>query len=68
MLFSGDTLFNGGPGATGRSYSDFPTIIDSIRDRLLALPPETVVHTGHGDSTTIGAEAAQLDAWIARGH
>lgn len=67
-LFSGDTLFHGGPGATGRSFSDFPTIIDSIRDRLLALPPETVVNTGHGDSTTIGAEAPQLDAWIARGH
>jgi glyoxylase-like metal-dependent hydrolase (beta-lactamase superfamily II) len=57
VLFSGDTLFNGGPGATGRSYSDFPTIIDSIRDRLLVLPPETVVNTGHGDPTTIGAEA-----------
>ena len=68
VLFSGDTLFNGGPGATGRSYSDFPTIIDSIRDRLLALPPETVVHTGHGDSTSIGAESPELEAWIARGH
>jgi len=68
VLFSGDTLFSGGPGATGRSYSDFPTIIDSIRDRLLELPPETVVNTGHGDSTTIGAEAPQLDAWITRGH
>lgn len=67
-LFSGDTLFNGGPGATGRSYSDFPTIIDSIRDRLLGLPPETVVHTGHGADTTIGAEAGSLDEWIARGH
>ena len=51
-VFGGDTLFKGGPGATGRSYSDFPTIIESIRDRLLVLPPETVVHTGHGDSTT----------------
>ncbi|UVJ37911.1 MBL fold metallo-hydrolase [Arthrobacter sp. CJ23] len=67
-LFSGDTLFQGGPGATGRSYSDFPTIIDSIRTRLLALPEETVVLTGHGDSTTIGAEAPQLEEWIARGH
>jgi glyoxylase-like metal-dependent hydrolase (beta-lactamase superfamily II) len=67
-VFSGDTLFNGGPGATGRSYSDFPTIIDSIRDRLLVLPPETVVHTGHGDPTTIGAEAPQLDTWLTRGH
>ena len=55
-LFSGDTLFNGGPGATGRSYSSFDTIVDSIRTRLLTLPDETVVHTGHGPTTTIGAE------------
>jgi glyoxylase-like metal-dependent hydrolase (beta-lactamase superfamily II) len=67
-LFSGDTLFQGGPGATGRSYSDFPTIIDSIRTRILSLPPETVVLTGHGDSTTIGSELPHLDEWIARGH
>ena len=57
-VFSGDTLFCGGPGATGRSYSDEPTIVRSIRDVLLALPDETIVHTGHGDSTTIGAERA----------
>ena len=55
-VFSGDTLFCGGPGATGRSFSDEPTILRSIRDTLLALPDHTVVHTGHGDSTTIGAE------------
>ncbi len=67
-LFSGDTLFQGGPGATGRSYSDFPTIVGSIRDRLLTLPPETEVHTGHGGSTTIGAEAPHLQEWIDRGH
>ncbi|UKA48006.1 MBL fold metallo-hydrolase [Arthrobacter sp. FW305-123] len=67
-LFSGDTLFQGGPGATGRSYSDFPTIIESIRTKLLALPEETVVRTGHGDSTTIGDEKPHLDEWIARGH
>jgi glyoxylase-like metal-dependent hydrolase (beta-lactamase superfamily II) len=67
-VFTGDTLFQGGPGATGRSYSDFGVIIDSIRDRLLTLPPETVVRTGHGDSTTIGAEAPHLEEWIARGH
>ncbi|WP_100834819.1 MBL fold metallo-hydrolase [Kitasatospora fiedleri] len=67
-VFTGDTLFAGGPGATGRSFSDFPTIIASIRERLLTLPPETVVHTGHGDSTTVGAEAPQLEEWIARGH
>jgi glyoxylase-like metal-dependent hydrolase (beta-lactamase superfamily II) len=68
VVFTGDTLFSGGPGATGRSYSDFPTIVDSIRERLLALPAETVVHTGHGDDTTIGAEAPHLEEWIARGH
>lgn len=67
-VFTGDTLFQGGPGATGRSFSDFGTIIDSIRDRLLTLPPETVVRTGHGDSTTIGDEAPHLEEWIARGH
>jgi glyoxylase-like metal-dependent hydrolase (beta-lactamase superfamily II) len=67
-LFSGDTLFAGGPGATGRSYSHFPTIIESIRERLLALPGGTVVHTGHGDTTTVGAEAPHLQEWIARGH
>jgi glyoxylase-like metal-dependent hydrolase (beta-lactamase superfamily II) len=68
VVFTGDTLFAGGPGATGRSYSDFPTIIESIRTRLLTLPPETVVHTGHGDSTTVGAEAPHLEEWLARGH
>ncbi|MFK0001016.1 MBL fold metallo-hydrolase [Paenarthrobacter sp. NPDC090522] len=67
-VFSGDTLFQGGPGATGRSYSDFPTIIESIRTRLLTLPEDTVVLTGHGESTSIGAESPHLDEWIARGH
>ena len=66
-LFSGDTLFAGGPGATGRSYSDFPTIIDSIRDRLLTLPGDTVVYTGHGERTTIAAESPYLQEWIDRG-
>ena len=59
-VVSGDTVFGGGPGATGRSYSDEPTILRSIRDRLLVLPDHTVVHTGHGDSTTIGAERARV--------
>jgi glyoxylase-like metal-dependent hydrolase (beta-lactamase superfamily II) len=66
VVFSGDTLFNGGPGATGRSWSDYPTILESIRTKLLTLPPETVVHTGHGDDTSIGAEAPHLDEWLAR--
>ncbi|MFJ9539064.1 MBL fold metallo-hydrolase [Streptomyces sp. NPDC101225] len=66
-LFSGDTLFAGGPGATGRSYSHFPTIVESIRERLLTLPADTVVHTGHGETTTVGAEAPHLQEWIDRG-
>jgi glyoxylase-like metal-dependent hydrolase (beta-lactamase superfamily II) len=68
VLFSGDTLFHGGPGATGRSFSSFPLILDSIRERLLSLSPSTTVLTGHGDTTTIGAEAEDYDAWVARGH
>ncbi|WP_316573939.1 MBL fold metallo-hydrolase [Nocardia canadensis] len=67
-LFTGDTLFAGGPGATGRSFSDFGTIIDSIRDRLFALPDDTTVHTGHGPDTAIGDERPALADWIARGH
>jgi glyoxylase-like metal-dependent hydrolase (beta-lactamase superfamily II) len=62
VVFSGDTLFCGGPGATGRSHSDEPTILRSIVSRLLTLPPETVVHTGHGESTTIGAERDAVEA------
>ncbi len=68
VLFTGDTLFQGGPGATGRSHSDFPTIMESLRRLLPYMPPETVVHTGHGASTTVGAEAPHLDEWAARGH
>jgi len=59
-VFTGDTLFNGGPGATGRSFSDSDLILASIRSRLLVLPDETVVKTGHGDDTTIGAERANI--------
>jgi glyoxylase-like metal-dependent hydrolase (beta-lactamase superfamily II) len=61
-VFTGDTLFQGGPGATGRSYSDAALIVDSIRARLFALPDPTVVHTGHGDDTTIEAERRALTA------
>ncbi|MGA4506287.1 MBL fold metallo-hydrolase [Propionibacteriaceae bacterium G1746] len=68
VLFSGDTLFQGGPGATGRSYSDFDAIIASISQRLLTLRAETRVLTGHGDETTIGTEAPHLQEWIDRGH
>jgi glyoxylase-like metal-dependent hydrolase (beta-lactamase superfamily II) len=59
-VFTGDTLFQGGPGATGRSFSDADQIVASIRSRLFTLPDDTVVHTGHGDDTTIGAERDTL--------
>ncbi|MFF8283628.1 MBL fold metallo-hydrolase [Streptomyces albus] len=59
-VFTGDTLFQGGPGATGRSFSDHPTIVRSIRERLLTLPPQTVVRTGHGPQTTVGEESANV--------
>ncbi|MGQ0847419.1 MAG: MBL fold metallo-hydrolase [Sporichthyaceae bacterium] len=67
-IFTGDTLFKGGPGATGRSFSSFETIVESIEGRILSLPPETVVRTGHGDATTVGAEAPHLEEWLRRGH
>jgi glyoxylase-like metal-dependent hydrolase (beta-lactamase superfamily II) len=67
-IFSGDTLFSGGPGATGRSFSDFPTILQSISGRLGSLPVDTVVYTGHGDTTSIGDEIVHYDEWVARGH
>jgi glyoxylase-like metal-dependent hydrolase (beta-lactamase superfamily II) len=60
IVFTGDTLFCGGPGATGRSYSDHSTIVESIRTRLLTLPGATVVRTGHGDDTTIDAERSNV--------
>jgi glyoxylase-like metal-dependent hydrolase (beta-lactamase superfamily II) len=63
LVFTGDTLFNGGPGATGRSYSDYPTIVESIRERLFALPDETGVRTGHGEGTTLGTEKANSSGW-----
>ena len=60
-VFTGDTLFQGGPGATGRSYSDEDLIKESIRTKLFALSDDTVVHTGHGDDTTIATERKGLD-------
>jgi hydroxyacylglutathione hydrolase len=62
-VFSGDTLFQGGPGATGRSYSDYGTIVRSIHSQLFTLPRQTVVHTGHGPDTTISEEIAGSDHW-----
>ncbi len=61
VVFSGDTLFNGGPGATGRSFSDHGVLVESIQSKLFVLDRGTAVHTGHGDSTTIGAEADRLE-------
>lgn len=68
VVFSGDTLFPGGPGATQFEGGDFGTIITSIEDLLFArLPPETMVLPGHGDDTTIGAESPHLQEWVDRG-
>jgi glyoxylase-like metal-dependent hydrolase (beta-lactamase superfamily II) len=55
-VFTGDTLFHGGPGATGRSYSDRDVLVASIEAALLTLPGDTVVHTGHGQDTTVEGE------------
>jgi glyoxylase-like metal-dependent hydrolase (beta-lactamase superfamily II) len=66
-LFAGDTLFPGGPGSTGDELGDFEVIIASIRNRILVMPPQTEVHPGHGDSTTVGEEAPHLQEWIDRG-
>jgi glyoxylase-like metal-dependent hydrolase (beta-lactamase superfamily II) len=60
VVFTGDTLFNGGPGATGRSFSDYGVIVHSITERLLVLPEETVVKTGHGEDTTIARERENI--------
>ena len=65
-VFTGDTLFPGGPGATRHDYSDFDTIIESVR-RLFTLPSETVVLPGHGDSTRISVEQPHLQEWVDRG-
>ncbi|HMG40124.1 MAG TPA: MBL fold metallo-hydrolase [Acidimicrobiales bacterium] len=67
ILFSGDTLFPGGPGNTKFPGGDFPTIVTSIEDRLFTLPPDILVLPGHGDDTTIGNERPHLQEWIDRG-
>ena len=68
VLFSGDTLFPGGPGATRFPGGDFPTIIRSIEDRLFTtLPADTIVMPGHGADTTIGEERPHLQEWVDRG-
>ena len=68
VVFSADTLFNGGPGATGRSFSSFPTIIESIRTKLLTLPPRHRRPHRPRRRHPIGDEAPHLEEWIARGH
>jgi glyoxylase-like metal-dependent hydrolase (beta-lactamase superfamily II) len=65
-VFTGDTLFHGGPGATGRSFSDRSTLEASIRRKLFTLPAETLVHPGHGEDTTIGQERARVAAAMIR--
>ncbi|MDA3022148.1 MAG: MBL fold metallo-hydrolase [Actinomycetota bacterium] len=67
VLISGDTLFQGGPGATGRSFSDFQTILDSIREQILTLPSGTKVLPGHGGETTVDDESKDYHAWVTRG-
>ena len=67
LLFSGDTLFPGGPGNTTFEGGDFPTIMRSLTERLFTLPDETLVLPGHGDSTTLGTERPQLHEWAERG-
>ena len=67
LLFSGDTLFPGGPGATKFEGGDFATIISSIDRSLFTLPADTIVMPGHGADTTIGTERPHLDEWVARG-
>jgi glyoxylase-like metal-dependent hydrolase (beta-lactamase superfamily II) len=67
ILFSGDTLFPGGPGNTSYEGGDFPTIIESVDRRLFTLPADTIVLPGHGDRTTIGAERPHLQEWVDRG-
>jgi glyoxylase-like metal-dependent hydrolase (beta-lactamase superfamily II) len=67
VLFSGDTLFPGGPGATGFPGGDFPAIIRSIDRRLFTLPADILVLPGHGADTMIGAERPHLQEWVDRG-
>ncbi len=67
ILFSGDTLFPGGPGATQFEGGDFAAIIESIDRRLFTLSADTLVLPGHGNETSIGAERPHLDEWVARG-
>ena len=68
VLVAGDTLFPGGPGATGDDAERFATIMRSLREKFFTLPDETDVLPGHGTPTTIGDERPSLDDWEARGY
>jgi glyoxylase-like metal-dependent hydrolase (beta-lactamase superfamily II) len=67
IIFSGDTLFPGGPGATRWEYSSFGQIMDSIDRELMIYPDPTVIYPGHGASTTLGAERPSIASWRQRG-
>ena len=67
LLFTGDTLFPGGPGNTALEGGDFATIIESIDNKLFTFPADTIVLPGHGLDTTIGAERPHLQTWVDRG-
>ena len=67
LLFTGDTLFPGGPGNTGYEGGDFSAIIQSIDSRLFTYAKDTLVLPGHGDNTTIGNERPHLQEWVDRG-
>ena len=67
LLFTGDTLFPGGPGNTSFDDADFDTIITSITSKLFTFPDHTIVLPGHGLDTTIGTERPHLEEWIERG-
>ena len=67
LLFTGDTLFPGGPGNTATKGASFGQIIDSIDQRLFTLPADLLVLPGHGLDTTLGEERPQLQTWVDRG-
>jgi glyoxylase-like metal-dependent hydrolase (beta-lactamase superfamily II) len=67
ILFSGDTLFPGGPGDTKQPLGNFAQIMRSLREQLFTLPDSTYVFPGHGEPTTIGAERPSLDERERRG-
>ncbi|MDO8392652.1 MAG: MBL fold metallo-hydrolase [Actinomycetota bacterium] len=67
ILFTGDTLFPGGPGATGNEGGNFEAIIHSLDTKLFTFPADTIVLPGHGADTTIGDERPHLQEWIERG-